>query len=324
MDAPYNQAASRQGNRELVALLWRMSGSAYVDYDVERAIEKLSEIYSGGFRHDYSEIGDFVRAAFGPQTGETRHAHGFRRADPDLLLDNLQSIEDGLQVGSYGDPSLSIAVHKLVDHVKLELQRIGDVRWLAEMKDSVGELSHETSESGKKLEGLSGKLDDGLKKAEKAAKDIADVEGKLASASKDIDAVAAKANSMMGETIAVLGIFSAIVMTFNGAVSFSTSALSQAGGGDVFSIGLIVSLVGLVLFDTVFGMLSFVYRLVKFELRRDRRPDASGKPADSWFGSHKTMFIVGNVAFSLLIVLFVVLVCCQRSGAAAVSSATGA
>ena len=64
------------------------------------------------------------------------------------------------------------------------------------------------------------------------------------------------------EYIAILGVFAAVVLAFNGGVGFSTSAMGALGiDGGIRAIVLLAALVGFVLINTVCILLVFIWKM---------------------------------------------------------------
>ena len=91
------------------------------------------------------------------------------------------------------------------------------------------------------------------------------------------------------EYIAILGIFSAVVLAFTAGLVFSTSVLENVHQGSIYRIALICSLIGLVIINILFVMFRYVERIVH---RRGERV--------SW-KHHIPIFVVDGI-----IVLFMV------------------
>lgn len=78
-------------------------------------------------------------------------------------------------------------------------------------------------------------------------------------------------NSQLEETtkkynessIAVLGIFSAVVLTFNAALTFTSSVMESISSASIYRIAFISLIIGLVLFNVLFGLFTFILNIVK-------------------------------------------------------------
>ncbi len=64
------------------------------------------------------------------------------------------------------------------------------------------------------------------------------------------------------EYIAILGVFAAVVLTFNGGVGFATSAMDALGiGSGMRALVFLTALVGFVLINTVCILLVFIWKM---------------------------------------------------------------
>lgn len=78
-----------------------------------------------------------------------------------------------------------------------------------------------------------------------------------------IDSVYKELDKSKRDYIAILGIFAAVVLVFNGAVSFSTSAIGSTVGHHPFSVGFVILLVGFVLFNSIVALFTFLRMMVR-------------------------------------------------------------
>ena len=121
-----------------------------------------------------------------------------------------------------------IALSKLGDHVALEVQRM---RYLTSQNE--------------RNETRAGELSD----------NVARVETRLKKASQ-------RAKSMQKEYISILGIFSAAVLVANGGFSLAASAAQASAGLGFGQLMSVLSLVGLILFDVLCALFTFLGRIV--------------------------------------------------------------
>lgn len=88
------------------------------------------------------------------------------------------------------------------------------------------------------------------------------------------------------DNIGVLGVFAAIVLAFNGGISFSTSSLEAIGAGSgVIPVLLTVDIVGFVLLNAIGLLLHFVW---KMSLGKDA--ELKGWPKFAWIASDLILF----------------------------------
>ena len=121
---------------------------------------------------------------------------------------------------------------KLSDHISLETRRI----------EYIVKQNRASEEARRGLE----------RAVAERQKQLVEFDGKLTETQEKVSR----------DNIGVLGVFSAIVLAFNGGISFSTSSLQAIGDGrGVLPVLLTVDLVGFVLLNSVGLLLTFVWRM---------------------------------------------------------------
>lgn len=185
--------------------------------------EKLNGVYKDGFRHSYAGLFPIISEAI---SGETF-------AEENMLQRNLSDFYDFLI--SEGDESLAKSIYKLIDHVELEVSR----------------FAYLTSGPESRIEDLNRQLD---KNTERLSQDLNGIQGQM-------DNVAGQATGIQTQIVAILGIFSAIVITFSGGMSFVGNVLAGMAETPTLKAISIVSVCGLVVANTVFLLMYFVSKL---------------------------------------------------------------
>ena len=133
---------------------------------------------------------------------------------------------------------------KLLDHVDLEARRLAIETSILARQQTAAEEIRINSES--------------ISKNVSEAKESAD---EAKSAAED---ALERSKSLQKETIAILGVFAAIVFAFNGAVGFSASSIEAvAMQPSMRNITLIVLLVGFVLFNALAILMTLVWMIVR-------------------------------------------------------------
>lgn len=84
----------------------------------------------------------------------------------------------------------------------------------------------------------------------------------LVEAKKNSDEATDKLKGMQGETVAIISIFSAIILAFSGGLSYLSSAISAVHNSPITKLILTVLVCGFILFNTVFILLYVVARMV--------------------------------------------------------------
>ena len=128
---------------------------------------------------------------------------------------------------------ISNNLRKLDDHVSLEIAR------LAYADKDMMELELDS------LRSQIYSLDDGIEKTK-----------------KDQKKVAAKVGKQEREYIAILGIFAAIIITFVGAISFTSSILESIGTAKPENLAVVGLVIGVVLVNSLYGLFHYIERIV--------------------------------------------------------------
>lgn len=197
--------------------------------DVKKALDVLQSIYLNknggfsGFRHNYSD--------FFPLIVEI-HQEG----DPNLecLSHNLDSLREYVEQNYAQDEKyrdLYGSLRKLFDHLNLEIARLNYY------------LNNESA-------------------IEKAKQDVEVLKSQTERAEENLRDVSNKTKSLQSEMIAVLSIFSAIVIAFFGDVNFIASAISSLSDVHIYKSAVIVVISGIMLFNSIFVLMYIVARII--------------------------------------------------------------
>lgn len=254
--------------------------------DVHRSIDFLKLVYTEvpegepEFRHSYSSIFEIMVGEYNPDAKEPDY-------EPNLTTTQLATNIDLLQtvIEEDGDETLNRKFCKLRDHVELESKRINYIV-------RQNRLQHETSNGdsrrmGRELESFRFNL--------KRATD--GLSARIEEREKQID-------RMQREYIAILGILAAVVIAANGGIVFSSASIQALAGQNVFYLAFIVSIVGAFLFNLLFALFTFLYRMVRLD-------------GGYWGVLSKEVFIRINKWIVAVLALFLVISClvsCVESG----------
>lgn len=183
------------------------------------------------FRHFYSDIFSVL----------TQLQRDSNLGDMNILGQNLMMIRAGYQPQNKDDAGKLIDIRdnirKLYDHVSLDMARItysdaGDRKISGE--ESIGEVQNQVKQ---------------------ARLEIANIQTEQKAVQKKID-------GQQKEYIAILGIFSAVVLTFIGGIAFSTSVLENIAQASVYRILIVTLMIGVVLVNSFLGMFYYVNALI--------------------------------------------------------------
>lgn len=183
------------------------------------------------FRHYYSDIFTVL----------TQLQRDSSLGDMNILGQNLSMIRAGYQSMNKDDEGRIIDIcdniRKLYDHVSMDIARI-TYSDAADRKISgeafIGEVQSQITQAKEEI--------NTVRKVQQ------DVEEKM--------------NNQQKEYIAILGVFSAVVLTFIGGIAFSTSVLENIAQASVYRTLIVALIIGVVLINAFFGMFYYVNLLI--------------------------------------------------------------
>lgn len=233
INAGSDDAEKRKALRDMLDSLASTDDAAVLSQDdIRRASNFFVKLYGGSepYRHRYADICDLVFNALGQSPGDLDEGVPY---SVNCLAENIRIIHDNLTKHGFCDQAKSVL--KLADHIDLEKTRLShDIEQQQAMrtfKAAIAEVKAERDEADQKRAELEREFDERLDKTRM-------------------------------EYIAILGVFAAVVLAFNGGVGFSTSAMGALGiDGGIRAIVLLAALVGFVLINTVCILLVFIWKM---------------------------------------------------------------
>lgn len=236
LDIPHLSEDCDDGERReaLRSLLREMASvrpeDALSDADIDAAIEFFNRLYGGTpkYRHSYADICDTVFSLL----EESEDLDDGVPYQVNSLAENINIVYVRMTNGG-GKPSTQAeSVLKLCDHIELERTRlrhyVQQSKQIRDFNERRRELERDAVNNRKELE----------------------------------EKFTEKVDSMRMEYIAILGVFAAIVLAFNGAVGFSTSSLSALGtASGLRALVFLTALVGFVLIDAISILFVFLWKM---------------------------------------------------------------
>lgn len=184
------------------------------------------------FRHFYSDIFSVLT-----QIDENPAQYG----DINVLGQNLEIIRRGYKVKNKEMNGTMInitdSINKLYDHVNLDIARISYLR--AGDRQVSGEA---------KIKDLQAQVDAMTKNVQNSKTLAENIEKKV--------------NGQQKEYIAILGIFAAVVLTFNGGITYSASVLNNIAQASIYRTIIMSLVIGLVLVNILFGLFYYLNWIV--------------------------------------------------------------
>lgn len=231
--------------------------------------EALKKIYSDPqFRHSYSILSKFL-SEWTPDTYPVlrrwlllviNYCAGFSGDENEKLVQKLQ---------------------KLLDHIELEGIRL----------DRMESVTH----LGQEVQKLQAEIKKDVTDVQRLKAEIQSLNGDTQKMSSEVND---RINDYHGQSIAILGIFSAVVLVFMSGIGFSSSVLDNINKASLFRLGFTILLLGIVLSNVIYILLRFVLFLSKKDLH--------GRPS---------YYMSGQIWLNcILITLFIILLLCYGFG----------
>ena len=214
----------------------------------EEYVTRLENIYNSDcngikFGHYYSDIFQVLTSVKMDKSPVGRNL--------ETLGLNITHIKEQYQpTGADGEPPLIDITHnlrKLWDHISLDMARLqysDAADWKISQEGRYKEIQKNVDITQDAITGLMDKFVELQNKAEDTAK---------------------KLDRSQREYVAVLGIFSSVVLTFIGGIGFSSSVLETMKSVSIYRLLFIVDGLAAVLLNMTCFLMSFIYQIVKDE-----------------------------------------------------------
>lgn len=184
----------------------------------------LKQIYADNFRHYYSDFFSQLNTIF-KQQGDG--AIGIVSANAFKLQQYISSTEKG----ESADQKFLASIDKLVDHLNLECSRIQYysqyTSQLNDLKENISLINDQTEKANETYDQLKSKMD-----------------------------------SAHADSVAVLGIFVAIMVAFSGGFSYISSCVASISSAPISKLLLFVTLCGFILFNIIFLLMYLVSKIL--------------------------------------------------------------
>ena len=263
--------------------------------EVAKAAADLCEVYADEeFRHRYSNIAGILEKSALDSVVGVANKEALRKLETEIDAEQARAtcLTTNLRALITYDPSgpdkidgdeliLRIQrdrrLEKLYDHVSLEAKRLGYDA--GQIRMMIMELNN--------AQGL-----------------LSDTKRRLEEAENSADEAKEKAASLQRETIAILGVFSAITLAFNAGISFTTSSLAELNtvAPNIFQVAFVVAVVGFFLLNILYASFAFVHRLVW-----EKRDAESVKPMSAIKFMPTWVVVAVELAMLVIIVAFGIL-----------------
>ncbi len=228
-------------------------------------IQKLNEIYSDGYRHDYADLFYKLQEIFLQDLEQDSEAC-------EILGENLNVLEQHIEKEG-NNPNIAKSYKKFADHIRLEIGRYTFVKVRFEKKHMESKTAQASQIDIQQIE----------ERISKVEEDMNEVRPTVTHAQKELDNLDSKLENNKVSSITTIAIFSAVALTFSGSIAFESGILQGMHTVSACRLICAIALTGFILFNTIFVLLYLVGRLVG-------KPISKGckriKPEDNSISSH--------------------------------------
>lgn len=247
------------------------------DEEVEKIICKFKEFYDTESRHLYSEVSAFL--------------YSIKEDDLEYTYQNIDKVKSCFkEYDKENNSNYSNQILKLEDHIRLEIARFEY-------------LKRVQAESTENIKAESLKLEEKIKESEKKLNEL---DKNIKKSKYKYDTLKKSIDNLNSQIISVIGIFSAIVITFFGGINFLESVMNSIGKVSKYRFVFAVFLTGFVMFNTIFMLINFIAKLTDKNIRTEckyQNEEVNCRQCKKWIlicvkTKHPTVFWV-NILFIL-------------------------
>lgn len=225
----------KEKNEDLIEVLKEISNEEnFTEENFLIYYNKFQQIYCIDFRHDYSEVSRFLFSITSNYDERTMLA---------ALIKSIYDYSAGQDKEE--ESSTTHSLRKLNDHINLEIIRMIEIERISQQATSASEVA-------------AGAIDE-IRNYEEELKDI---EEKIKHSQNSIEKIDYKMENSTTESITILSIFAAIVITFTGGLSFISNALSGINKVEPYRLTMFILLIGIVMFNSIFLLLYMLGKII--------------------------------------------------------------
>lgn len=235
---------------ELILVINQLENASLTPDELEKLGNKLKSIYLSRegelYRHSYSEITNYMYV--------NHVVDKIPTTDPGtVILENLRIIEEDWESEETSESKelLCNALKKLIDHISLEVVRLG------QMADIYYKLT-QTSQLNETMSFIIQGVTDTAQKIEKQKEEADRVGKELEQRKQEVDEIQLEVKNHNTQSITVLSIFSCVVFAFTGGFSLITGSLnvlSEISRSKALLLIGILMMLSLVLSDTIYMLI---------------------------------------------------------------------
>lgn len=229
----------------------------------QNLVETLSDIDDEKVRRYYEQLSQVYADGFRHRYSDISAFLGNNSPDVYSSLDNWLTAVSSYAEENDQDGDTARKIIKLLDHIRLEMIRIDRMK-------AVAQYASQSALINEQIHAIAQETSDMATVAEEKVKRFHE------------------------QSIAILSIFSAVILAFMGGISFSSGVLGSIAQASMFRLIVTILLLGFVLFNSIFILMRFIaYMLYKKDSNRF-------KNGIKWFnGALLTIFLVLVLAYVL-------------------------
>lgn len=238
----------------------------------DEMLSVLEKAYMSGYRHSYHKISLTIY-----------QNQNMNEQTLSNILNNINYLQRKMYSENRDKKELNNGVKKLCDHIQLEIVRINNNKEnIDEIRSLISEFKKRAEENIKGLEETTEKQKQGFEDKIKDTVDVIkkEINSTVESVVDDVDDVR---NNLVGQVVAILGVFAAIVLAFTGGMAFSTSALENINKSSAYRIVIVCLIIGFTFFNAIAALVLYLDRLVFRITGRKKETNESNESRKSHF-----------------------------------------
>lgn len=210
-------------------------------------IDILKYAYQNKYRHSYYEISNAIYQSINDST---------IGGDPlESLVNNVEIIKDKAFELYKDDEDVCKGFRKFYDHIMLEVTRINDhVSNMKNINGLIKEFEEKIKQESKENRSTARRII--MRNTKRLELGITNRVEKITTAMKKLE------DDIFSQLVAILGIFSAIIIVFFGGASIFAKVLEKIGDINWIDAGPVLAITGFVMFNFVFMFLFIVSRMI--------------------------------------------------------------
>lgn len=231
------------------------------DSQLNEWCDKLCIFYEDNDRHSYSEITEYILSCDGGIEYMER------------IIPVLSDMQCTLQMNGN---DVHKKVLKLIDHIQLEILRLRYINQLVSESvrnefvvlnnEQIGDLQQLQNSTRSALASLESKSEEITASIVATQETQTAIQSSVDNLTQTAEDAKKKVQNAQNEIIAILGIFSSVVLAFVGGLTFSTSVLQNISNASIYKIIFISCGIALIMINIIYMLIRFVMEVKDAEI----------------------------------------------------------